>query len=74
MGNRLKRRLNEEQRYCLRLSLSLNSLPMHYLGADGNFDCPACGTTGKRSRRMLKKAVQQGRSEESTGSVASGLH
>src|SRR6185295_15211456 len=31
-------------------------------GADGSFECPACGATGEHSRRMLKKAVQQGRS------------
>jgi len=27
------------------------------------FDGPPCGTTGEHSRGMLKKAVQQGRSE-----------
>jgi hypothetical protein len=28
-----------------------------------NFDGRTCGTTGKHSPRMLKMAVQQGRSE-----------
>ena len=28
-----------------------------------NFDGPTCGTTAKHSRRMLKKAAQQGRSK-----------
>jgi len=31
-----------------------------------------CGTTGEHSRRMLKKAVQQGRRRVETGGVPSG--
>ena len=33
-----------------------------------------CGTIGIDSRRMLKKAVQQGRRRVETGGVPSGAH
>ena len=39
-----------------------------------NFEGRTYGTTAEHSRRMLKKAVQQGRRRVETGGVPSGAH
>ena len=47
--------------------LSLNSLPMHYFGADGNFDCPAVAQQENApagcSKRPFSKAAGESKPE-----------